>query len=583
MAKVVLIDLKDYSHTEIEIELTNPLMPISLPLQSVLAKKIKNLNFIIISKGILGGKNGVGLSDALITGVSPQSGGLIEAKIQGKLANSLYSLKIDALAFVNKSQELVGVEIIGGQFLEFNFLDAQRLAGKSVWKTTEIVRVPKTLSVLAISEYGERQVPAASIVSDNGFASSQGGIGAIFGRMNLKYVNLIGDKDSSVTPSIAKVTEKYIKGLSNNPLTKSEHEPPGFGLWANKNLVGYMAGNNFGVDLPKAVDNFDPNSFLPFLKDNGADSCPGCPQNCLKSYLLSDKPVDGGRQHQLSVTALLSQYGESNTERLIEFNSFCHQVGLEHIYIASLLIQEEIKNLKSIKKMVRQVSKKRLRKQAHQIKGMAIPPWDARGNQGLFLAMALNPTGPRYDVIEHDIDFDPEWAWQRHVDYGVEFGIPVGGLRLGTLNKNRQKSIGDLWLLWSALDALGICIYAAPPTRELQSQDILELVADTTKQSFELNDLFNLGLMRLAIQRDVNFKLGIKNKDDDLPAIFFQQKIKAPGEKLDKAIVNRGEFEQMKKAIIKRLMWRSKGGVDKSSNMWKACVLEIKKVESMLG
>lgn len=91
--------------------------------------------------------------------------------------------------------------------------------------------------------------------------------------------------------------------------------------------------------------------------------------------------------------------------------------------------------------MVRQVSKKRLRKQAHQIKGMAIPPWDARGNQGLFLAMALNPTGPRYDVIEHDIDFDPEWAWQRHVDYGVEFGIPVGGLRLGTLNKTARKAL----------------------------------------------------------------------------------------------------------------------------------------------
>ena len=103
-------------------------------------------------------------------------------------------------------------------------------------------------------------------------------------------------------------------------------------------------------------------------------------------------------------------------------------------------------------------------------------------------------------------------------DFGKEFGIPEGGLPLGTLDKRREKSIGDLWLLWSALDALGICIYAAPPTRELQSQDILGLVADTTNQSFELNDLFNLGLMRLAIQRDVNFKLGIKNKDDDLPA-----------------------------------------------------------------
>lgn len=583
MAKVVLIDLKNYSNSEIEIELINPLIPVSLPLQSILAKKIKNQNFIIVSKGILGGRNGVGLSDALITGISPQSGGLIEAKIQGALANTLHSLKIDALAFVNKSKELVGVEIIRGQFLEFNFLDARRLAGKSVWRTTEIVRAPKTLSVLAISGYGEKQVPAASIVSDNGFASSQGGVGAIFGRMNLKYVNLIGDKDTSISPSISKVTEEYIKGLPNNPLTKSELEPPGFGLWANKSLVGYMAGNNFGQNLPVIVEKFNPNSFLPYLKNDGVNTCPGCPQNCLKSYLVSDGPIDGGRQHQLSITAFLSQYGEGKTEQLIEFNSFCHEFGLEHIYIVALLIQEKIKPLKSIKKMVEQVAAKRLKKQTHSIKGMAIPPWDARGNQGLFLAMALNPSGPRYDVIEHDIDFDPNWAWQRHVEYGYEFGIPTGGLSLGTLNKDREKSIGDLWLLWSALDALGVCIYAAPPTRELRSSDILNLVRAETKSEFDLKSLFNLGLVRLAIQRDINFRLGLRNKDDNLPEIFFKQKISAKGAILDKAIVKRKEFNQMKKAIIKRLRWTPNGGVDKTSKVWQECLLEIKKLESMLG
>ena len=343
-----------------------------------------------------------------------------------------------------------------------------------------------------------------------------------------------------------------------------------------------MAGKNFGKNLPKVVDTFEPKSFLPYLKDDGAKSCPGCPQNCLKSYLTKDSPVDGGRQHQLSITALLSQYGEGDVKRLIEFNSYCHEAGVEHIYIAALLIQEKIKPKKSITKMVNKVANKKLKSGFNQIKGMAIPPWDPRGNQGLFLAMALNPSGPRYDVIEHDIDFDPDWVWSRHVEFGMEYGIPKGGLPLGTLDKRREKSIGDLWLLWSALDALGICIYAAPPTRELRSQDILALVKTITNQEINMEDLFNLGLMRLAIQREMNQRLGLSAETDTLPDIFFNKPVSSAGAKLDGAVVKRKEFLQMRSVIIKRLMWTEDGGVDKTSLLWQNCLDEIDNIRSKI-
>ncbi|MFM8191035.1 MAG: aldehyde ferredoxin oxidoreductase N-terminal domain-containing protein, partial [Candidatus Nanopelagicus sp.] len=498
MAKVVLIDLGDFSHNEIEINLGNPLMPVSVPLVAALAGNISGNNFVVISKGILGGKNGVGLSDAIISAVSPQSGGLIESKIQGKLANALNSIGVDAIAVTGSSKSLTGVEITDRGFLEFDFPKAKKLKGLSVWETIDKVQQENTLTTLTISKFGEKQVLSASVVCDYGFATSQGGLGAVFGRMNLKYLSISGTTDSSVNPGVKQVTDKYIAGLESNPLTKSEHDAPGFGVWANSSLVGYMAGKNFGQDLPQVVDDFDPSAFLPYLKDDGVNSCPGCPQQCLKSYLVEDGPVDGGRQHQLSITAFLSQYGESDIEKLIEFNSYCNEVGVEHIYIAALLAQDKVNSRKTVKKLVNKVASKRLTSGFNQIKGMAIPPWDGRGNQGLFLAMALNPSGPRYDVIEHDIDFDPDWAWRRHVEFGKEFGIPEGGLPLGTLDKRREKSIGDLWLLWSALDALGVCIYAAPPTRELQSTDIINLVKSISGIQTNMEKLFELGLARLA-------------------------------------------------------------------------------------
>ena len=582
MARVVLIDLHDFSHNEIEINLENPLMPIATPLLAVLAEQVSDNNFVVISKGVLGGKNGVGLSDAIISAISPQSGGLIESKIQGRLANALDSIGVDAIALTNKAKSLTGIEITDRGFLEFNFPRAKELKGSSVWKTLNKIKNQDTLASLAIGEFGEKQSLGASVVSDYGFATSQGGVGAVFGRMNIKYLNIAGVTQRSVTPGVKQVTDKYIAGLESNPLTKSEHDAPGFGIWASKSLVGYMAGKNFGKDLPKVVDDFEPKSFLPYLKDDGASSCPGCPQQCLKSYLVNDGPIDGGRQHQLSVTALLSQYGEGNVEKLIEFNSYCHEVGVEHIYMVALLMQEEIKSKKSIAKMVNKVAAKKLKSGFNQIKGMAIPPWDGRGNQVLFLAMALNPSGPRYDVIEHDIDFDPDWVWSRHVEFGMEYGIPKGGLPLGTLDKRREESIINLWLLWSALDALGICIYAAPPTRELTSTDILALVKAVSGKDLSMDKLLELGLIRLLIQRDMNHRLGVNPKTDDLPDIFFDQPIKSSGAKLDGAVINRAEFTEMKLAVIKRLQWSESGGVDKASKNWQECERLISDVRSRI-
>ena len=582
MAKVVFIDLSDFSHNEIEINLGNPLMPIATPLLAALTGQVSGENFVVISKGVLGGKNGVGLSDAIISAISPQSGGLIESKIQGRLANALDSIGVDAIALTNKAKSLTGIELTDRGFLEFNFPKAKKLKGYSVWKTINKIKNENTLTSLAISEFGEKQSLGASVVSDYGFATSQGGIGAVFGRMNIKYLTIAGVAQRSVNPGVKKVTDKYIAGLESNPLTKSEHDAPGFGIWANKSLTGYMAGKNFGRDLPKVVDNFEPKSFLPYLKDDGASSCPGCPQQCLKSYLVKDGPLDGGRQHQLSITALLSQYGEDDVEKLIEFNSYCHEVGVEHIYMAALLMQEKIKSKRSIAKMVNKVAAKKLKSGFNQIKGMAIPPWDGRGNQGLFLAMALNPSGPRYDVIEHDIDFDPDWVWSRHVEFGMEYGIPKGGLPLGTLDRRREKSIIDLWLLWSALDALGICIYAAPPTRELQSADILALVKAVTGIEINMDELFKLGMARLLIQRDMNHRLGVNPKADDLPDIFFDKPIKSSGAKLDGAVINRAEFTEMKSAVIKKLLWNESGGVDKASKIWQECDDLIASVRSRI-
>jgi aldehyde:ferredoxin oxidoreductase len=97
-----------------------------------------------------------------------------------------------------------------------------------------------------------------------------------------------------------------------------------------------------------------------------------------------------------------------------------------------------------------------------------------------------------------------------------------------------------------------------------------------------MDELFELGLVRLLIQRDMNHRLGVNPKSDDLPDLFFDKPIKSSGAKLDGAVINRAEFIEMKSAVIKRLQWSESGGVDQASKIWQECERSIVAVRSRI-
>ena len=202
---------------------------------------------------------------------------------------------------------------------------------------------------------------------------------------------------------------------------------------------------------------------------------------------------------------------------------------------------------------------------------MPIPPFDPRGSKALGVAMSLNPTGPRYDVIEHDIDFDPQLSWERHSIFGEEFGLPEGGLPLATMDERRLPSISQIWQLWSAMDALGVCIYASPPTRDLRLSHVMAMVKSITNIEVDREEIFLAGKLRLAFQRELNFALGMTSDDDLLPSYFFDVPINA--QELDtgvsKASLGRDEFERARAYIYRELSWGEETGVTRGSEVWK--------------
>lgn len=551
--RVLWVRMRTREASVLHLEIDDPRIPFVSTLVNTITRTPGPV--LVFGVGPLGGHRGAGLAEAVIAGTSPHSGGVTEARVQGRLASGLRAAALDAVIVTDASPEsgIVRVSTTG----ECGFESG--IDSSSTWAITDTCRESDPGAVVAA--IGHRG-PCSSIVVDKGLATSIGGLGVTMAELGLQALVLPWSTPSS-DRVIDAITSRYARDIPTNPLAASEHDAPGFGVWLTSDLAGYVAAADFEPRLPAIVDDFRADDMLPLLQDDGGDACPGCPQQCLKSYGVTD--VEGGRLHQQSLAAFVAGFGDIDPVRAAEFNAACNEWGLEHLSIAALLRDAGWRTDLPVREQIRAVADLPLPAAAKTVKGMPLSPWDPRGSHGLAVGFALSPTGPHYDILEHDIDFDPAWAWERHVAYGAEFGVPVGGLPVATLTKERFPSLVQLLTMWSGLTALGVCIYAGPPTRELRLADVLAMVASVTGVSMTREELLELGRVRLAMLRDANARLGVSADADDLPQIFFTEAT-ANGEKgFPDVSIDRIQFDEARKYVTEELGWLTTGGVSRAT------------------
>ena len=534
-------------------------------------------DFLIVGRGPLSGRPVVGAQVATFTAHSPQSGGIMEAQVEGPLAAGLFRLGIDAIVVLGRASVPSGWVLHGEGAVTME--ESVVPVAASVWETDQALREDPSELIITTGGLGMSDHPAASIVVNNGFPTTQGGLGGVLGELGLKYLRCV-NLPPVASPSVAqeKATSEYAAAIQGNPLTRSEYEAPGFGFWTDPTLAGYAGTEGFSGTNGRGMTEFQASAVLPLLVDDGNLACPGCPQRCLKSYAASSEdPIDGGRVHQLGIGALINQGNHVNPELLVSFNAACHDLGVEH-----LAAEEAIRGHTLSTEGLREAITAALTDWKPDdpaflhVKGMPIPPFDPRGNQGLGLGFALNPTGPRYDVLEHDIDFDSDAPWMGRENLGRDFGVPPGGIPMGTLDQRRDDALVKLWLAWSGLDALGLCEFAAPPTREMTLEMMGGLVADIDGDPLDTPGIWSVGALRLGLLRSMNSLLGLSAEADILPEHFYSVPV-ADG-RLAGTVVNRSDFDRAASVVRAAFGW-SEDGVESSSPV----AADIERVSSQIA
>lgn len=193
---------------------------------------------------------------------------------------------------------------------------------------------------------------------------------------------------------------------------------------------------------------------------------------------------------------------------------------------------------------------------ALHVKGLELAGFDPRSMTNLGLGYAIAPIGPRYDICEHDVDFDDVPAWPNTFDLSRTLGV----LRPIAANAQSMHKIRDfrvLSTLWSACDALNLCIFASAPTRLLSLAKISRLIAAITGWETSSYEFMRWGERRAHLLRIYNLREGLTAADDRLPDRFFDMPIDAgrfTGSRLD-----RSQFDQAISLYYGTMGWDQAG------------------------
>ncbi len=193
---------------------------------------------------------------------------------------------------------------------------------------------------------------------------------------------------------------------------------------------------------------------------------------------------------------------------------------------------------------------------AMHVKGLELVPFEPRSQTNLALGYAVAPIGPRYDICEHDWDFDTEVGWDYTLRYSRTLGI-LERIPMDYLGPKKVANFKALATLWSAADAFDMCIFGIAPTRLLSLEAMSRLVAAITGWETSSYEIIKAGERRLHLMRLFNAREGIGPEHDTLPNRFFEEPLR--GSKREGDVLDRARFQDCINTFYAMMGWGESG------------------------
>jgi aldehyde:ferredoxin oxidoreductase len=556
-------------------------------------------NLLVLTSSVVAGHPFAGLARYTAAAKSPLTGGIGETRCEGPFGTALKGSGVDSLVFHGKAERPVMILVEGGRV---GFQPADDLWGRSVGETVDLLEAQfgPDIHTAVIGPAGERLVRFASIVSERTYQAARMGMGAVMGVKRLKGIVLRGDHHPPVADpgTCAEITDRYRTRMPDNALTRWQLDPPGFSAWVHLHgLDAALCTRNYRDSIFEAADRYEAERFMRYYRHEG--TCPGCPNNCIKFFAPADErtydPRAGGIHQEITGT-LGPNLGLADLETIFRANVLCNELGLDPTSLGFTLsmamecleegvLSEQMVGMplrfgdgESVLSMIRAIAQREgfgdllaegVQRAAAQIgqgaqqcalhvKGLEMVCFEPRTQTNLALGYATAPIGPRYDICEHDWDYDTQVGWGHTLDSSRTVGI-LERIPMDFLGEAKVRNFKALASLWSGADALDLCIFAIAPTRVLSLQDMAILLGAVTGWKPSAYEIMRLGERRLHLMRVYNLREGLTAADDVLPDRFFDEPIHMPGQRWDGVRLDRERFLTEVQTYYRMMGWDDRG------------------------
>jgi aldehyde:ferredoxin oxidoreductase len=554
-------------------------------------------NLLIFTSSVVAGQLAPGLARFSVVCKSPLTGGIAETRCEGPFGSFLKGSGFDAIAVRGRATIPSYIQVEDGAI---RVVEARELWGMDTLVTARKLKAAagrEDVSVAAIGVAGENLVRYASIVVDGSIQAMRMGVGAVMGSKKLKALVLVG---SSLPPladegRVERVRQAFARDIETNTLCKFQKEDPGFAAYADLSDVetAYMGRDNYRGTVDHSLPSLARDRFLEHCV--GMVACPGCPNDCIKIIDAGDRADPSSAIHQEVTASLGPNVGNHDLGLLLEVNKACNLLGLDPVSTgfsisfamecleAGILTKAGLGGLDArfgnnavllplinmiasregygdaLAEGVRRASARIGRgseRFALHVKGLEMVSFEPRTMTNLALGYATAPVGPRYDICEHDWDYDVTAGWGHTLELSRTLGI-LDRIPMQYVGPDKVRNYKALNTIWSACDALDICVFASAPTRALSLDMMADLVAGITGWKTSSWEIMRFGERRNHLMRLYNLREGLTADDDTLPSRFFEEPI-GQG-RLKGSVLDRDSFGAAIRSYYAMMGWDGQG------------------------
>ena len=552
-------------------------------------------NLLIFASSVLAGHQAAGLPRFTVSAKSPLTHGIGETRCEGPWGVALKSSGADAVVITGRSNEPVSV-LIEDERVEF--LPANDLWGATVGDATDRLEkdVGSDIRVAAIGPAGENLVRFASVVSERTYQAARMGMGAVMGSKNLKAVILRGGSGPRVADSAAieRLTESFRSRIDGNDLSRWQKNPPGFSCWLYLHgLDAALCVNNYSRPITDGTEALKEDEFLKRFA--GDCCCPGCPNDCIKYLhpLGGDLDERASGIHQEVTGTMGPNIGVVDLDWILRANNLCNQYGLDptslgftisfamELFERGILTDDDYPPVRfgdteAAERLMTDIVHRRglggvlaegtrmaadkmgrgADRCAMHVKGLEMVCFEPRSQTNLALGYAVAPIGPRYDICEHDWDYDTTVGWDHTLNLSRAIGI-TERISMSYIGPDKVRNFKALSSLWSAADALDFCIFAIAPTRILSLPEMTSMLAAVTGWETSDYEIMRIGERRNHLMRWYNLREGLTAADDTLPDRFFDEPIASGPRQGD--VLDRTAFHEAIRTYYRMMGWTDEG------------------------